>query len=132
VAAWSPGTLAYREELPPDELTAVFAPSPELLARSGRQLTPGGSWEEPTQVVSVGGELLEKLAGSAPPAPLPGPTAEQLNFERQLAALATPVPRAKGGGWLLWAVLLVLLGAGAAAAVEYTLHPSRLGMPARH
>jgi hypothetical protein len=34
------------------------------------------------------------------------------------------VPPARRGRWLLWAALIVLIGAGGAAAVEYTMHPA--------
>lgn len=124
---WNPGSRAYSEELPPDELTAVFAPPPELLARSGAQRMAPGAWDEPTQVVHIG-RMIEGLGSApsdAPPSDAPSP--EQMAFERELVRLATPVPTPRRGRWLLWALLTVLLGAAAAALLEYSLHSTRLG-----
>lgn len=75
------------------------------------------------------GEVLERLAATQSQAPPGGPTQAQLNFERQLEALATPVPPPRRTRWLLWALITVLVGAGAAAAVEYLLRPSSLYAP---
>jgi hypothetical protein len=135
LAAGSSPYESLREELPADELTAVFSPSPELLARSGRQSHPGSAWEEPTQVVHVSdvlGAALESASEPAPPhtAPSASPTPEELNFERQLRALATPVPAPKSGRrWLWWAIAAVLAGAAIAALAEYWLHPPRRSGP---
>jgi hypothetical protein len=133
---------SFSDELPPDEHTAVFAPPPELLARSGRQPAPGSAWEEPTRVVQLGAfaglassptqpppggptnEPLtsEPLTGERPPSE--GPNAAQLEFERRLVGLATPVPSPAGRTrWVVWAILVALTGAGIAAIAEYSLHP---------
>jgi hypothetical protein len=131
---------SLREELPADELTAVFAPSAELLARSGAPTQAGSAWEEPTQVVHVDDVLgaLSSAPSSAPPsnsatrlrASDRGPTLEQLDFERRLVALATPVPAPpRRTHWLWWAVAAVLAGAVTAGLAEYSLHPTRARSP---
>lgn len=133
IAAGSRPYESFPEELPSDELTAVFAPSPELLARSGQKPTLGSAWEEPTQVVHVGDVLGAALLDAAPTQPPPAPeessqapSLAQLDFERQRVALVTPLPAVQSGRrWLWWAIAALLGGAAVAALAEYSLHPPR-------
>jgi hypothetical protein len=131
ITAPTPFVSLFREDLASDEHTAVFSPNAELLARSGRQPPPGSAWEEPTQVVHLG-DAFAALASSPSNAPPPFvPSVEQqLDFERKLAELATPVPAPEPRTrWFLWALVAILIGAGLAAVIEYRLHPVRAGAP---
>jgi hypothetical protein len=102
------------------------------LARSGRQPAPGNAWEEPTQVVQASDVLGTLESAPSHPPPSEQPSVEQLEFERKLIELGTPVPAPpQRTRWLLWAVLAVLLGAGVAAFVEYSLHPMPAHSPSR-
>lgn len=118
---------SFREELPAEERTAVFSPSPELLVRSGRQPASDSAWEEPTRVAYVG-NVLEALATATQPPPPPiaeaGPEQQPEEIQEEVSrARATTAPPAKRTRWLLWAFAAVLAGALTAAFAEYSLHP---------